>query len=307
MSSILPRCLLAANHRPQGIRCRYRLQPLQVAQCGSRHAREGSQAQPGQGRRLLFSDTEDGILNAIESGARVLWANTHLFKEHPLQTSARIGAYADTVRVVGHPPVQQEDYEYKGHVNALLRTAGCRRIPRQWDLSELAASTNNDYSTDDDGNLPELLAALELPFPVVAKPVRGQSGLGFKVCANSIELYNHIRAIQAGLGGRLECVVEQYLAGQETTVLVLPPRLDAAPDEPYYCLGQATVESAARATRAARDTHEARDAQDAQEAQEARRLVLLARRCAREAAHARRGPIHYFRAPPPPTRSTRPY
>lgn len=222
-------------------------------------------ASPVRGRKpnlakaedCCFPDTEDGILNAIESGARVLWANTHLFKEHPLQTSARIVAYADTVRVVGHPPVQLEDYEHKGHVNALLRTAGCRRIPRQWDLSELAASTNNDHSTDDDDNLPELLAALELPFPVVAKPVRGQSGLGFKVCAHSIELYNHIRAIQARLGGRLECVVEQYLAGQETTVLVLPPRLDAAPDEPYYCLGQATVESAVGATRAAHDAQEA--------------------------------------------------
>lgn len=178
---------------------------------------------PTRAEDWCFPDTEEGILAAVaEHGARFLWANTNLFDEHPLQVSRMVGLYDDKVRVVGHSPVLQQDYEHKAHVSTLLRTAGSLRIPQQWDLSNVGAA-----------DLPGVLEALELRFPVVAKPVRGRGGWGVKVCRDLPTLCAHLRDLKSLA---YECMLEQYLSGEEASVVVLPPRLGAGSDA-YYCLG----------------------------------------------------------------------
>lgn len=184
---------------------------------------------PARAEDWCFPDTEDGILTAVtEHGARFLWANTNLFDEHPLQVSRMLARYDDQVRVVGHSPVLQQDYEHKAHVSTLLRTAGSLRVPRQWDVSPVAAA-----------DLPAVLEALELHFPVVAKPVRGRAGWGVCVCRDLPALCAHVRHLKSLA---YECMLEQYLEGEEASVIVLPPRLGDGSDA-YYCLGPIFVRS----------------------------------------------------------------
>lgn len=164
-----------------------------------------SNPDPAQDQGWSFPDTEDGIMSAIERGATHLWANTILFASHPLQTSAGIGAHAD-LRVVGQGPLVVERYDDKDYVNGLLLRTGRYTMPRSWSLRP-------------GDELPSGLG--EPSFPVVAKPARGRGSHGVKVCSDAAELAAHVRALRdEGLG----CVmVEEFLAGEEATVTVMPP------------------------------------------------------------------------------------
>ena len=48
-----------------------------------------------------FPDTEDGIVDASQRGTTHLWANTILFRNHPLQISKAIADRADEILLVG--------------------------------------------------------------------------------------------------------------------------------------------------------------------------------------------------------------
>ncbi|KAF4334191.1 fungal specific transcription factor domain protein [Fusarium beomiforme] len=154
-----------------------------------------------------FPDTEDGILQAVEKGASHIWANTILFSTHPLQVSARLAQYQDRIRIVGQGPLIVEKHDDKEFVNDLLRSLGDFTLPRSWTMQE---------SKDIEGSLEKL----NLPFPVVAKPIRGRGSHGVRVCRNLKELIEHGQVL---FKESPSIMLEQYLAGEEATVTVMPP------------------------------------------------------------------------------------
>lgn len=154
-----------------------------------------------------YPDTEDGILRALKQGATHLWANTILFATHPLQTSTKIGEFAANVKIIGQPPCLVEQYDDKEYVNDMLRATGRFTLPRAWTLTK----------SDD---VPDRIKSLELPFPIVGKPIRGRGSHGVKVCRNENELLTHAKAL---FEESPSIMLEEYLSGEEATVTVIPP------------------------------------------------------------------------------------
>ncbi|KAF5491636.1 D-alanine--D-alanine ligase [Colletotrichum siamense] len=155
-----------------------------------------------------FPDNEDGILSAIGKGATHLWANTILFASHPLQTSARIGKHEKKIKVIGQGPLIVEKYDDKDFVNTLLRQQGSFTMP--WACTIHANKDTPDYKS--------------YPYPVVAKPARGRGSHGVKVCQDENELSSHIKLLKSQ--GTNAIIVEEFLAGEEATVTVMPPTSD---------------------------------------------------------------------------------
>ncbi|KAH0165927.1 glutathione synthetase ATP-binding domain-like protein, partial [Aureobasidium melanogenum] len=155
-----------------------------------------------------FPDSEDGILAALEKGATHLFANTVVFASHPLQMSERVREYQDQVKVIGHPPCMVELHDDKHYVNNMLRKSGQFTLPRGW-LFE-----------DDGTNLDTRLNSLDLRFPIVGKPVRGRGSHGVKVCHDLADLHAHAQSL---FKESPAIILEDFLAGEEATVTVMPP------------------------------------------------------------------------------------
>jgi hypothetical protein len=150
-----------------------------------------------------FPDTEAGILSALERGATTLWANTILFGSHPLQTSSSLEKYVGQVKVVGQPPRLVDQYDDKNYVNTFLKSQGTFTMPRSWVVS-------SSFCPDMDS----------LPYPVVGKPVRGRGSHGVKLCRDKSELLAHLDAL---FKESPIVMLEEFLAGEEATVTVMPP------------------------------------------------------------------------------------
>ncbi|KAI4941047.1 hypothetical protein J4E86_010547 [Alternaria arbusti] len=71
----------------------------------------------------------------------------------------------------------------------------------------------------DEEDLADVLQS-DLRYPVVAKPVRGRGSYGVRVCRSEEELIDHCGDL---LGEDASVIVEDFLAGQEVTVTVMPP------------------------------------------------------------------------------------
>lgn len=136
-------------------------------------------------------------------GATHLWANTILFASHPLQVSPKVAQHASSVKVVGQPPQLVEHYDDKNFVNDLLRKDGSFRLPKAWLVHSLG-----------DEELQKI------PFPIVAKPIRGRGSHGVKLCRNRNQLEAHLKSL---LAESSPVMLEEYLQGQEGTVTVMPP------------------------------------------------------------------------------------
>jgi hypothetical protein len=158
-----------------------------------------------------FPDTESGILSAISQGATHLWANTILFSAHPLQISPLLDPYQDKVQVIGQPPNLVEKFDDKEFVNDLLRKTGKFTLPRGWSI------TKSDSS---DQSLEQRLKEMQLPYPVVGKPIRGRGSHGVKVCSSLSTLESHISEL---FEESPSVMIEEFLAGAEATVTVMPP------------------------------------------------------------------------------------
>lgn len=154
-----------------------------------------------------FADTESGILDAVSQGATHLWANTILFGQHPLQTSSKLDAVQQNLRVVGQPPSFVELFDDKNLVNEMLRRETGIQLPQ-------AATMTN--ITD----LEEIFSSKLRSFPIVAKPVRGRGSHGVKLCKDEKELRDHCTNL---LEESPNIILEEYLAGQEATVTIMPP------------------------------------------------------------------------------------
>ncbi|KAK5061115.1 hypothetical protein LTR84_007657 [Exophiala bonariae] len=160
---------------------------------------------PSRDQGWTFPDTEDGVLEAIRKGATTLWANTILFADHPLQKSTLLDKFSDAVKMVGQPPKLVEQYDDKNYVNDLFRAEGSFTMPRCWVINSSQPS-QVDLST--------------LPFPVVAKPIRGRGSHGVKLCKTEAELSHHVSRL---FEESPIVMVEEYLSGQEGTITVMPP------------------------------------------------------------------------------------
>lgn len=152
-----------------------------------------------------FPDTEEGICSAVENGVTHFWANTILFSSHPLQTSAKLSHLADRLYIVGQPPSLVENFDDKAYLNGRLRETGGFTLPQFW----LLDSTNTDRVVHE---IQE--------FPIVGKPVRGRGSHGVRVCHDHDELRMHTQSL---LNESPVVMLEQYLAGQEATITVMPP------------------------------------------------------------------------------------
>ncbi|KAI3528316.1 fungal specific transcription factor domain-containing protein [Colletotrichum filicis] len=162
---------------------------------------------PEKDTEWCFPDTEEGILDAIKKGATHLWANTILFASHPLQTSTSLGSVQDTLKAVGHGPLVVEKYDDKEYVNDLLRRIGGFTMPRSWTIhSDPAVATK--------------IEQLQLPFPIVAKPIRGRGSHGVRVCQNIEDLIAHTKVL---FQESPSIMLEEYLSGEEATITVMPP------------------------------------------------------------------------------------
>lgn len=166
-----------------------------------------------------FPDSEEGILSAIQQGATHIWANTVLFNAHPLQTSSKLQEYASRTYVVGQPPSLAETFDDKAFLNNQLRCLGSFTLPRSW----LVQSDNLESVVDSIDK-----------YPVVAKPVRGRGSHGVKVCHDGNQLKDHVGTL---FRESSSVMIEDYLAGEEATITVMPPSPERAE---HWCLPPVT-------------------------------------------------------------------
>ncbi|KAJ5156309.1 hypothetical protein N7492_009112 [Penicillium capsulatum] len=160
-----------------------------------------------------FSDTEEGIHSAVQNGATHLWANTILFDSHPLQRSQKLTPRASDIFVVGQPPSMVEDFDDKAYLNGKLRDIGGYTLPKSWLVQA---------SDDLEGTIGSISR-----FPYVGKPVRGRGSHGVKLCYNASQLKDHIETL---LKESPLIMIEEFLAGEEATITVMPP----SPEHPVH-------------------------------------------------------------------------
>ena len=166
--------------------------------------------QPDRHLDWVFPDTAEGIAAAQQSGARILWANTILFRGHPLEQ------VAPPTAIVGQPPALVDRFDDKWAANALLRQKGCA-VARGVLVGSAAAGAELPWKRLTAAEL----AARGLEFPLVIKPVRGRGSEGVRRIADFAEFRRE--------GGQLlerhgeTFIAEEFLAGEEITLTVMPP------------------------------------------------------------------------------------
>ncbi|KAH7088585.1 hypothetical protein FB567DRAFT_591966 [Paraphoma chrysanthemicola] len=166
-----------------------------------------SEPDPSNDADWCFPDNEEGILDAIRKGATHLWANTILFKDHPLQSSKSLEEMVDKIYVIGQPPSLVETYDDKAAVYRVLSAEGTFTVAKS-----VTAKVDEDIM--------KTIINLSTSFPVVAKPVRGRGSHGVKLCHSEEELRVHATSL---FKESSEIIVEEYLRGEEATVTVMPP------------------------------------------------------------------------------------
>jgi carbamoylphosphate synthase large subunit len=147
----------------------------------------------------VFPDTTEGIQNALKRGANVLWLNTVLYKNHPIEN-----VFVKDIYFVGQMPKTVDVYDNKLITNRLLKS------------NNIPIPTSEIIRNGDFGNM-------SLVFPLVLKPIRGRGSQGVFKIDNDIELVEKLEEIFAANIYGNTVYVEHYLIGQEITITVLPP------------------------------------------------------------------------------------
>ncbi len=180
-------------------------------------------------RDWVFADTAEGMAMARAAGANVLWANTVLFREHP------IAQLMHELWLVGQRPADVETFDDKWETNEFLRAAGCD-VARSVLISAAPGPDAIDIRVLDSRRL----ADCGLDFPLVLKPVRGRGSQDVSVAENFDELLNgchELLGTRPQQGAAAEhpygdsLMVEEFLAGEELTITVMPPGRYAFGDE----------------------------------------------------------------------------
>ena len=165
----------------------------------------------------IWGDSEHDIQKAVKAGAKVLWANTVLHSRHALMT-VRV---AEAVRIVGHAPRQVESGDDKFETNQQLAQRG---VPVA--KSVLVSDTATHYHFHCVLPSSSLVSSLPFSTPAVAKPIRGRGSQGVALCQTAASLVQHVQSLlsQRDVYGDV-VMVEEWLAGEEVTVTVMPPGL----------------------------------------------------------------------------------
>jgi D-alanine-D-alanine ligase len=160
----------------------------------------------------VFPDTADGLLEAKRRGADTIWANTVLFRGHPLE------AHLADFWIVGQLPQRQQEGDDKFATNARLRKD---RLPVA--ASMLVGETSE---TDVLGFLEVTGSVLEdggLHFPLVVKPVRGRGSQGVSLVNSMDEFRTALSSIFESKRFGTLAIAEEYLPERELTVSVMAP------------------------------------------------------------------------------------
>ncbi|WP_400080007.1 ATP-grasp domain-containing protein [Winogradskyella sp. R77965] len=148
----------------------------------------------------VFPDTKQGIQNAIDKGANTFWLNTILYQDHIIESF-----FGREIQFVGQIPRLVDAYDDKYFTNELLRK------------NEIPIPKTNLISIDNRTDY-----ALDIPFPLVVKPIRGRGSQGVSLVKNIKELDSKLNEIFSDKIYGNKVYVEQFLSGQEITVTVMP-------------------------------------------------------------------------------------
>ena len=149
----------------------------------------------------VFPDTVDGINAALEQKVEILWLNTVLYAEHPIQKFKNKG-----LEIIGQDPEMVEIYDNKWTTNQLLRE---NNIP----IPE-AFIIHKDY-----------LNPVQIPFsfPLILKPIRGRGSQGVTFIQGEKELETGLKNLFKSKLFGTSVYAESYLSGDEITVTIMPP------------------------------------------------------------------------------------
>jgi len=160
---------------------------------------------PSEPLDWVFPDTQEGIDHAVALGAGVLWLNTILFRNHPIETYLARGGW-----VVGQHPANVEKYDDKWETNQLLESRGLP-IPQAIIINTVQQAAWQE------------VVKRGFSFPVVAKPIRGRGSAGVTLVASEPQLAEVLTEMLTSLDYGDSIMVEAYLSGQEVTLTIMPP------------------------------------------------------------------------------------
>jgi hypothetical protein len=195
-----------------------------LAQAGCDVLTPAGDPRPDVDADWTYPDTAEGIARAVADGAAILWANTSLFDEHPMADfGSRDGLY-----VVGQPLDVVEKFEDKDVCQAAISAIGVP-VPAQALVNVETGPAKDQIETAVSQN--------GLTFPVIVKPVRGRGSAGVKVVNSVEEAAAHIEShVGPKFGNKF--LIEEYLAGRELAVTVMPPGIyetaDGVHNEPTH-------------------------------------------------------------------------
>ncbi|CAN9133565.1 unnamed protein product [Alternaria alternata] len=176
---------------------------------------------------VLYQELDPPLINGVrkprsleawryrDSGADIAYVLKH---QCAIDVITPVSAPDPERDVVGQPPKLVELFDDKSFVNNLLRARG-------------GFTLSSAHGVHDEQALADLLR-VDLKYPVVAKPVRGRGSYGVKVCRSPEELNENCRGL---LKQETSVIIEDYLAGQEATVTVMPPSPDTGHDN-YWAM-----------------------------------------------------------------------
>ncbi|WP_091525419.1 ATP-grasp domain-containing protein [Paenimyroides ummariense] len=149
----------------------------------------------------VFRDTAEGIQNALNGGATVLWLNTVLYEGHPIEEFISKG-----IAVVGQNPKFVEIYDDKVAANEFLKRY---HLP----VPKSTIITKGRIEMDD----------FNLNFPAVIKPIRGRGSQGVSFVSSKEDLKSAARKKFEANDFGDAVYAEEFLTGEELTVTVMPP------------------------------------------------------------------------------------
>jgi len=169
----------------------------------------------------VFADSLQGINQAIDLGASILWANTVLFDGHPIET-----VDLSTTIVIGQDRRLVDELDNKWTVRRQCAQASCP-LPNACCVSD--SGEEDMLSTAK--LTPSLLKQQGLSFPLVSKPIRGRGSEAVSVNHDFKELMKNVSNMHSAKSpnGLLRygsyTIIEEFLPGPEITITVMPPGL----------------------------------------------------------------------------------
>nr|XP_019009002.1 uncharacterized protein I206_06690 [Kwoniella pini CBS 10737]OCF47783.1 hypothetical protein I206_06690 [Kwoniella pini CBS 10737] len=162
------------------------------------------QPNPTKDLEWSFPDTIEGIREAINRGANVLWANTNLHSQHAI-VQIQDELITKGVRLMGPNPLSAEKYDDKEWTN--------RWLAQQDGLNDSFPRSMLYRKGDED-------KVAEFPLPAMAKPVKGRGSHGVTKVSTPKEIRD---ALEILLKESEAVLIEEYLAGEEITITIMPP------------------------------------------------------------------------------------